>query len=71
MPLPDFKEGDHVEHMSGDTGRITKITDAVHVTYDRGKNYWKGEYDALWFRTYPEGLKKVPAPKWPQQTPGA
>lgn len=61
MKRKDFKVGDKVEHMNKSVGEVTKITDAVHVAFDG----YHGEYDDLWFRTYPEGLKLV------QQTPGA
>lgn len=61
MTPKDFKIGDSVKHMSGSVGEVTKITNAVHVAFDG----YHGEYDDLWFRTYPEGLKIT------QQTPGA
>jgi hypothetical protein len=60
----DFKAGDYVEHMNGDTGRVTEIKPdgAVFVTFDRGKGYWHGEYDENWFRIHPDGLKKIDPP---------
>lgn len=61
--IKDFKVGDPVKHMGGNIGKVTAIKEdgAVCVTYDHGKDYWKGEYDDLWFRLHPDGLTKLDA----------
>lgn len=65
MTPQDFKIGDYIKHMNGDTGSVTASSDGkVSVTFDRGKGYWKGEYDELWFRLYPDGLTKIQRPSW-------
>jgi hypothetical protein len=61
MKINDFRPGDSVKHMSGAEGRVLKVTDAVTVEFDG----YRGEYDHVWFRMHPEGLKII------QQTPGA
>lgn len=57
-----FKIGDRVYHAHTQsrgglaTGTVTAIKDdgAVVVTFD--KPGWCGEYDRLWFKSYPAGL---------------
>lgn len=53
-----FKVGDRVESPYGAQGRVTKIDDAIHVTYkDRGKE-WHGIYDERWFEIYGDQMLK-------------
>lgn len=64
-PLPAFNVGDRVIHMNGKTGKVAeiKVDGTVCVTFDgSGKDYWKGEYDANWFRINPSGLRPAHAP---------
>jgi FKBP-type peptidyl-prolyl cis-trans isomerase 2 len=51
-----FKNGDRVRHSDGREGEVTSVTDtSVIVKFDHGKS--GGEYDDLWFRIYPDGLR--------------
>lgn len=64
----EFKTGDRVRHVSRDEiGTVTMLENGnVKVNFDNpAPNGRKsiGEYDANWFRIYPNGLI--------QQTPGA
>lgn len=55
-----FNVGDRVENSYGARGEVIEIRDgAVHVMFnDRGKT-WNGIFDDVWFRTYPDMLKRI------------
>ena len=58
----DFKEGEHVAHITIGDGIVTRVTGAyVRVHYDRGV---MGVYERGWFKQYPTYLfhRSNPAP---------
>lgn len=60
MQRSDFKLDDRVEHVTMGKGRVIRVA-ATHIVvkYDDKSN---GEYNDIWFESYPDLLKREAAP---------